>query len=65
VSYWIGPSLNILYTLDNPKKRAVGIKLCENMEIPAEFADKFKFARQKSKLAGIIRGSYYILKNDY
>lgn len=65
VFYKSGLSLNIMYALDNPKKRAVGIKLCANMEIPVEFADKFKFARQKSKLAGIIRGSYFILKNDY
>jgi hypothetical protein len=65
VFYKSGLSLNILYTLDNPKKRAVGIKLCENMEVPAEFADKFKFARQKSKLAGTIRGSYFVLKNEY
>jgi len=35
------------------------------MEIPKEFAEKFKFARQKSKLAGIIRGSYFVLKNEY
>ena len=65
VFYKSGLSLNIMYTFDNPKKRAVGIKLCENMEIPAEFADKFKFARQKSKLAGVIRGSYFVLKNEY
>ena len=65
VFYKSGLSLNIMYTLDDPKKRAVGIKLCENMEIPAEFADKFKFARQKSKLAGVIRGSYFVLKNEY
>ena len=65
VFYKSGLSLNIMYTLDNPKKRAVGIKLCENMEIPAEFAEKFKFARQKSKLAGVIRGSYFVLKNEY
>ncbi len=65
VFYKSGLSLNIMYTLDNPKKRAVGIKLCENMEIPAEFADKFKFARQKSKLAGVIRGSYFVLKDEY
>ncbi len=65
VFYQSGLSLNIMYTLDEPKKRAVGIKLCEDMEIPKEFADKFKFARQKSKLAGVIRGSYFVLKNDY
>ena len=25
----------------------------------------FKFARQKSKLAGTIRGSYFVIKGDY
>jgi hypothetical protein len=65
VFYKSGLSLNIMYTLDDPKKRAVGIKLCEDMEIPKEFAEKFKFARQKSKLAGVIRGSYFVLKNEY
>jgi len=35
------------------------------MEVPAELADKFKFARQKSKLAGTIRGSYFNIKNEY
>jgi len=65
VFYKSGLSLNILYTLDDAKKRAVGIKLCENMEVPKEFADKFKFARQKSKLAGVIRGSYFVLKGEY
>jgi len=35
------------------------------MEIPAELAPKFKFARQKSRLAGTIRGSYFTIKNEY
>ncbi len=42
--------------LDPEGKRAVGFKLSDGMEVPAELADKFKFARQKSKLAGTIRG---------
>jgi hypothetical protein len=54
-----------MYTLDNPGKRAVGFKLSEGMEVPAELAPRFKFARQKSKLAGTIRGSYFDFKNDY
>ena len=37
-------------------KRAVGIKLSVGMEIPKELEGKFKFARQRSKLAGEIRG---------
>jgi hypothetical protein len=29
------------------------------MEVPAELASRFKFASQKSKLAGTIRGCYF------
>jgi hypothetical protein len=54
-----------MYTVDDAKKRAVGFKLSEGMEVPAELASRFKFARQKSKLAGTIRGSYFNLKNEY
>ena len=55
----------MLYTLDDSGKRAVGFKLSEGMEVPDELASKFKFARQKSKLAGTIRGSYFNIKNEY
>ena len=65
VFYESGLSINALYTLDNPKKRAVGFKLCDGMEVPDELADKFKFARQKSKLAGTIRGSFFVIKGEY
>ncbi len=44
-------------------KRAVGFKLSDGMEVPVELADRFKFARQKSKLAGTIRGSFFVIKN--
>jgi hypothetical protein len=54
-----------MYTLDDTGKRAVGFKLSEGMEIPEELASDFKFARQKSKLAGTIRGSYFVIKNEY
>src|SRR5664280_2686577 len=47
------------------KKRAVGFKLSEGMEVPKELEKKFKFARQKSKLAGIIRGSFFVIKGEY
>jgi hypothetical protein len=60
-----GLSVNVLYTLDNAKKRAVGFKLCMDMPIPDELADKFKFARQKSKLAGEIRGTFFVVKGEY
>jgi hypothetical protein len=65
VFYESGLSINVMYTVDDPKKRAVGFKLSEGMEVPAELASRFKFARQKSKLAGTIRGSYFVLKNEY
>jgi hypothetical protein len=35
------------------------------MEIPEELASSFKFARQKSKLAGTIRGSFFVIKGTY
>jgi hypothetical protein len=65
VFYEDGLSINVMYTIDDPKKRAVGFKLSEGMEVPAELASRFKFARQKSKLAGTIRGSYFDFKNEY
>ncbi|HZT89234.1 MAG TPA: hypothetical protein VFA12_14765 [Stellaceae bacterium] len=65
VFYESGLSINVMYTVDNPNRRAVGFKLSEGMEIPGELADRFKFARQKSKLAGTIRGSYFAFKNEY
>ena len=65
VFYESGLSINVMYTIDDVKKRAVGFKLSEGMEVPAELATTFKFARQKSKLAGTIRGSYFTFQNDY
>jgi hypothetical protein len=65
VFYESGLSINVMYTIDDPKKRAVGFKLSEGMEVPAELASRFKFARQKSKLAGTIRGSYFAFENGY
>ncbi|CAH1199223.1 phage tail protein [Paenibacillus sp. JJ-223] len=65
VFYEDGLGLNVMYTVDDPKKRAVGLKLSEGMEIPQELEGKFKFARQKSKLAGTIRGSFFVIKGEY
>src|SRR5580765_7357332 len=65
VFYESGLAINVLYTLDGPSpKRAVGFKLSDGMDVPEELAS-FKFARQKSKLAGTIRGSYFVIKNEY
>ena len=65
VFYESGLSINVMYDIDDPKKRAVGFKLSDGMEVPDELASRFKFARQKSKLAGTIRGSYFVIKGDY
>jgi hypothetical protein len=65
VFYENGLVVNVMYTIDNPKKRAVGFKLSDGMEVPKELEGKFKFARQKSKLAGTIRGSYFVIKGEY
>ena len=64
VFYENGLAVNVMYTVDDPKKRAVGFKLSEGMEVPKELG-KFKFARQKSKLAGTIRGSFFVIKGEY
>jgi hypothetical protein len=65
VFYESGLSVNVMWALDPSGKRAVGFKLSDGMEIPEELADRFKFARQKSKLAGTIRGSYFVIKGEY
>jgi hypothetical protein len=64
VFYESGLAINVLYTINDNKKRAVGFKLSDGMEIPEELS-KFKFARMKSKLAGTIRGSYFVVKGEY
>ena len=65
VFYENGLSINVMYDLGDQKKRAVGFKLSDGMEVPEELAKQFKFARQKSKLAGTIRGSYFVIKGEY
>jgi hypothetical protein len=65
VFYESGLSINVMYTLADSGKRAVGFKLSEGMDVPDELAERFKFARQKSKLAGTIRGSFFVIKGEY
>jgi hypothetical protein len=65
IFYEDGLAVNVMYTVDDPKKRAVGFKLSEGMDVPKELEGKFKFARQKSKLAGTIRGSFFVIKGVY
>jgi len=64
VFYEDGLVVNVMYAVDDPKKRAVGFKLSEGMEVPAEL-EKFKFAKQRSSLAGTIRGSFFVIKGEY
>lgn len=64
VFYESGLSINVLYTLEEGGKRAVGFKLSDGMEVPEELS-AFKFARQRSKLAGTIRGSFFVIKGKH
>ena len=64
VFYESGLAVNVLYTRSEGGKRAVGFKLSEGMEPPPELA-AFKWVRQKSKLAGTIRGSYFVIKGSH
>jgi hypothetical protein len=65
VFYESGLAINVMYGIDEGAKRAVGFKLSDGMDVPEELASTFKFARQKSKLAGVIRGSYFVIKGQY
>ena len=65
VFYESGLAINVLFSHSRAEKRAVGFKLSEGMEIPDELASKFKFVRQKSTLAGTIRGSYFMVKGEF
>jgi hypothetical protein len=64
VFYESGLSINVMYGLDDAKKRAVGFKLSDGMEVPQELVS-FRFARQRSRLAGTIRGSYFVIKGEH
>lgn len=65
VLYQSGLVINVMYALQAGGKRAVGFKLAQGMPIPPALESKFKFARQKSALAGEIRGSYFVIKGEY
>jgi hypothetical protein len=65
VFYESGLSVNVMYTIADEGKRAVGFKLSEGMPVPEELATRFKFAKQKSRLAGSIRGSFFVIKGEY
>ncbi|MFE6735444.1 phage tail protein [Microbacterium sp. NPDC057650] len=59
-----GLAVNVLWTKAEGGKRAVGFKLSEGMAPPVEL-DAFKWVRQRSKLAGEIRGSYFVIKGEH
>lgn len=65
VFYQSGLVVNVLYSLAPAGKRAVGFKLADGVPVPAELAERFKFARQRSRLAGTIRGSYFVIRGEY
>jgi hypothetical protein len=66
VLYESGLVINVMYAIADGGKRAVGFKLSEGMEVPEELAAAgFKFARQRSKLAGEIRGSFFVIKGEH
>jgi hypothetical protein len=65
VFYESGLSINVMYAIEDGGKRAVGFKLSDGMDVPEELASRFKFARQRSKLAGTIRGSYFVLRQEH
>jgi hypothetical protein len=64
VLYESGLVINVMWAVEPGGKRAVGFKLSDGMEVPEELSS-FKFARQRSKLAGTIRGSYFVIKGEY
>lgn len=64
VFYESGLAVNVLWTRTDGGKRAVGFKLSEGMDAPEELS-AFKWVRQKSKLAGAIRGSYFVIKGEH
>jgi hypothetical protein len=64
VFYQSGLSVNVMYALADGGKRAVGFKLSDGMAVPEELGS-FRFARQRSKLAGTIRGSYFVIKQEH
>ncbi len=59
-----GLAVNVLWEKRDGGKRAVGFKLSVGMDPPPELS-AFKWARQRSKLAGEIRGSFFVIKNTY
>ena len=65
VFYESGLSINVLYTLDEPKtSERSGSSSPKGWRSPPSSAHSSS-PRQKSKLAGTIRGSYFVIKGEY
>lgn len=65
VFYENGLSVSILYSLNKNGKREVDLKLASGMDIPKELIGKFRFITKESKLAGMIRESYFVITGQY
>ena len=46
-------------------RRKVTSSFSDGMDVPEQLASRFEFAKQKSKLAGTIRGSYFAFKDEH
>lgn len=65
VFYDNGLVISIQYSMNPEGKREIGLKLVEDAETPEELADRFKFVRIRSSLAGIIRECYFPLQGNF
>lgn len=62
--YESGVAANVPYGVEPGSKRAVGFKQFEGLD-PPDWLAAFKWARQKSALAGAIRGTSFVIKGQY
>jgi hypothetical protein len=53
VFYESGLSINVMYTIDDAKKRAVGFKLSDGMEVPSELAPRLPRGDAAQQLARV------------
>ena len=66
VFYESGLSINVMYTLDDAEEARRRVQaLRRDGRSPTELASRSSSRRQKSKLAGTIRGSYFVIKGEY
>ena len=65
VFYESGLSINVMYAIDDRQEAGRRVQAVRRDGGPRRARRAFKFARQKSKLAGTIRGSYFVIKGEY